>query len=105
MEELAALYAMLTNRGVLRPLRFRQSDPMGSGVRLLSEESSFMTIEMLKDNPRPGDAETNSLRFYHRALSRGVEDRHVPWLPRRLDCWDAGSVCAGRVDRQLQQRR
>lgn len=89
MEELAALYAMLTNRGVLRPLRFRQSDPMGSGVRLLSEESSFMTIEMLKDNPRPGDAETNSLRFT-------IEPYRAAWKTGTSygfrDAWTAGTL-------------
>jgi penicillin-binding protein 1C len=53
MEELAMLYAALGNRGVLRPLRYRQSDPEVPGVRVLSDEASFMTVEMLKDNPRP----------------------------------------------------
>ncbi len=53
MEELGMLYAALLNRGMLRPLRYRQNDPQVSGVRVLSEEASFMTVEMLKDNPRP----------------------------------------------------
>jgi penicillin-binding protein 1C len=53
MEELAMLYAALGNRGMLRPLRYRESDPETAGVRILSDESSFMTVEMLKDNPRP----------------------------------------------------
>ena len=53
MEELVTLYATLPNRGVLRPLRFRQTDPIVSGTRMLSEEASFMTLDILKDNPRP----------------------------------------------------
>ena len=89
MEELAALYAMLANRGMLRPLRFRQSDPTGGGLRLLSEESSFMTIEMLKDNPRPGDAETNSLRFT-------IEPYRAAWKTGTSygfrDAWTAGTL-------------
>ena len=89
MEELAALYAMLANRGVLRPLRYRQGDAAVSGVRLLSEESSFMTVEMLKDNPRPGDAETNSLRFT-------VEPYRAAWKTGTSygfrDAWTAGTL-------------
>ena len=53
MEELATLYAVLPGRGLLRPLRYLQSDPQVPGVRVLSDEASFVTLEMLKDNPRP----------------------------------------------------
>ena len=56
MEELATLYGALANRGVLRPLRYRVADPDAPGVRVLSEEASFMTLEMLKANPRPDQA-------------------------------------------------
>lgn len=86
MEELAALYAMLANQGLLRPLRvdaldgsssgravtesarpFRGPDGRSShaptasavereeGVRLLSPEASFVTLDMLRHNPRPDD--------------------------------------------------
>ncbi|MEO8670596.1 MAG: penicillin-binding protein 1C [Tahibacter sp.] len=58
MQELGGLYAMLANRGVLRPLRFRADDATVDGVRLLSEEASFMTLDMLRQNPRPDDATT-----------------------------------------------
>ena len=63
MEELARLYAMLANRGVLKPLRYvaakdardtkETTDRAAPGVRLLSEESSFIVLDMLRDNPRP----------------------------------------------------
>ncbi|MEY3200527.1 MAG: penicillin-binding protein [Pseudomonadota bacterium] len=57
MEELVMLYAMLANRGVLRPLKYLRgaAKPAAndSGLRLLSEEASFMTLDMLRDNPRP----------------------------------------------------
>jgi penicillin-binding protein 1C len=55
MEELVTLYAMLANRGVLRPLKFSRGAATGQegGLRFLSEEASFMTLDMLRDNPRP----------------------------------------------------
>jgi penicillin-binding protein 1C len=60
MEELAGLYAMLANGGILKPLRMtartdRLSAPESAGVRLLSAEASFITLDMLRHNARPGD--------------------------------------------------
>lgn len=76
MEELVRLYAMLANRGVLRPLRERIADctaaePASGSLkrsagerrcdgslaeqRLLSEEASFMVLDMLRQKPRPDD--------------------------------------------------
>ncbi len=55
MEELAGLYAMLANQGVLQPVRTRVSEPRRDGVRLLSPEATFITIDMLSHNPRPGE--------------------------------------------------
>lgn len=55
MEETATLYAMLANRGRLRPVRYLAHEPMTAGPRLLSEEASFMTLTMLKSAPRPDD--------------------------------------------------
>jgi len=55
MEELARLYAMLANRGSLQPLRRRVEEPRAQGVRILSEEASFMVLDMLRQNPRPDD--------------------------------------------------
>jgi penicillin-binding protein 1C len=55
MEELAGLYAMLANRGVLQPIRTRPTEPKRDGVRLLSPEASFITVDMLSHNPRPGE--------------------------------------------------
>ena len=53
MEEVATLFAALGNRGVLRPLRRHAEDPQVAGVRLLSEEASWLTVDMLAKNPRP----------------------------------------------------
>ncbi len=55
MEELVSLYGALANRGVVRPVRYRADQPASAGVRLLSAEASYVTLDMLKDNPRPGD--------------------------------------------------
>jgi penicillin-binding protein 1C len=53
MQELARLYAMLANRGTLRPLQSRAGAAPVAGVRLLSDEASFMTLDMLRQNQRP----------------------------------------------------
>ena len=75
MEELVRMYALLANRGVLRPVRYVQpapavaagregaasagaaprgpSDGAAHEVRLLSEEASFIILDILRDNPRP----------------------------------------------------
>jgi penicillin-binding protein 1C len=54
-QELAKLYALLANRGALRPLRMLSSDAETPAVRLLSEEASFITLDMLRQHRRPGD--------------------------------------------------
>jgi penicillin-binding protein 1C len=53
MEELVTMYAALANRGVVHALRYRADDAADAGTRLLTEEASFMVLDMLKDNPRP----------------------------------------------------
>jgi penicillin-binding protein 1C len=86
MEELAGLYAMLANGGVLRPLRAEQESRMTEGVRLLSEEASFITLEMLRRNPRPGDSDAGEpLSRWPVAWKTGTS-----WGFR--DAWAAGVV-------------
>jgi penicillin-binding protein 1C len=55
MLDLARLYSALGNGGVMRPLAWRSADERTTpaGVRLLSEESAFLVLDMLADNPRP----------------------------------------------------
>jgi penicillin-binding protein 1C len=53
MEELARLYAMLANGGELKAINYRKDEKAGEGLRLLSEESAFVTLDMLANNPRP----------------------------------------------------
>jgi penicillin-binding protein 1C len=56
LQEEAGLYAMLANRGELKPLRWLENAPSATGTRLLSDEASFMVMDMLKQNPRPDEA-------------------------------------------------
>ena len=56
MQDLARMYALLANRGVLRPLRLRQDAPHVAGRRLMSEAASFIVTDMLQQNPPPGAA-------------------------------------------------
>ena len=53
MEELVSLYAILGNFGVFKPVRYRADTSISQGTRLFSEEASFITLQMLKGNPRP----------------------------------------------------
>jgi penicillin-binding protein 1C len=62
MEELVTLYAALANGGELKPIRHHSSEPATNGRRILSEEASYITLEMLKDNPRPHESALASRR-------------------------------------------
>ncbi|UPT74297.1 MAG: penicillin-binding transpeptidase domain-containing protein [Elusimicrobiota bacterium] len=53
MEDLARLYAMLGNGGLLKPLRLLASAPREPGARLLSADAVFLTMDALKSAPRP----------------------------------------------------
>ena len=52
MRELAGLYAMLPNKGILRPLRYLYDEEPSAPRRMLSSEAAFVTLSMLEDgNP------------------------------------------------------
>lgn len=55
MEELAALYASLMNQGQWRELRYfaPTENKKSSAISLLSPEAAFITVDMLRQNPRP----------------------------------------------------
>jgi penicillin-binding protein 1C len=53
MEEVVVLYAMLANRGLIKPLRKLKDDTQTEGRRLLSREAAHLVMDILKDNPRP----------------------------------------------------
>lgn len=84
-EDLARLYAMLANDGRLRPLRFRTADEAGGGTALLSPEAAFITLDMLRRNPRPGAATASELSRWPVAWKTGTS-----WGFR--DAWTAGVV-------------
>lgn len=83
MEEMASLYAMLANDGMLHPLRHRESDRATVGTQMLSEQAAFITNEMLQQNPRPDDQTLRSSAKVHIAWKTGTS-----WGFR--DAWTAG---------------
>jgi penicillin-binding protein 1C len=85
MEELAGLYAMLANQGTLRPIHTTPLVPR-DGPRLLSPEAAFITIDMMRHNPRPDDDGAPPLRSrWPVAWKTGTS-----WGFR--DAWSAGIV-------------
>lgn len=84
MQELAGLYAMLVNRGVLKPLRLRASDPQPAGTDLVSPEASYMVMDMLRQHARPDEATGAQLARPPVYWKTGTS-----WAFR--DAWTAGS--------------
>jgi penicillin-binding protein 1C len=84
MEETATLYSMLANRGRLAPLRYLAEEPRAEGVRMLSEEASFMTLDMLRSAPRPEDSFARRRSGVQAAWKTGTS-----WGFR--DAWTAGT--------------
>ncbi|TDP72309.1 penicillin-binding protein 1C [Roseateles toxinivorans] len=81
MEELLAMYAMLANGGELKPLQFTTDPtPSAEGQQLLSPEAAFITLDMLRNNPRP---DTGRPAFPRVAWKTGTS-----WGFR--DAWTAG---------------
>lgn len=58
MEETATLYAMLANHGAMSSLRYLRDEASREGTQVLSNEASFMTLDMLASAPRPDNAGT-----------------------------------------------
>jgi penicillin-binding protein 1C len=79
MQDLVRLYAVLANNGELKPLRYTTSDPLvPHGRRILSSESAFLTLEMLRNVPRPelncADGENSAPVFWKTGTSHGYRD-------------------------------
>lgn len=83
MEEMASLYAMLANDGMLHPLRHRQADRLTLGTQMLSEQAAFIATAMLQQNPRPDDQAIRAPTRVHVAWKTGTS-----WAFR--DAWTAG---------------
>jgi penicillin-binding protein 1C len=83
MQEMAQLYAMLANQGLLKPLRLDTAAPRSEGTRLISPEASFMAMDILRQHVRPDE-------------TTGAQPVHAPiywktgtsWAFR--DAWTAG---------------
>ncbi|HEY0684305.1 MAG TPA: penicillin-binding protein 1C [Steroidobacter sp.] len=84
MEETATLYSMLANRGRLAPLRYLEEEPRADGIRMLSEEASFVTLDMLRSAPRPEDSFARRRSGVQAAWKTGTS-----WGFR--DAWTAGT--------------
>ena len=102
MEELVTMYGVLANRGVLHTLQYRKSaqerTAANDGVRLISEEASFMTLDILRSNPRPEGSIAGTRASIPVAWKTGTS-----WGFR--DAWSAGvfgpyvlAVWIGRFD-------
>ena len=83
MEEMASLYAMLANGGMLHPLRHRETDRASVGTQMLSEQAAFIITAMLQQNPRPDDQTIRTPGRVHVAWKTGTS-----WGFR--DAWTAG---------------
>lgn len=84
MEELIRLYAMLANHGRFSPYRLTKQD--SATFPLLSEESAYITLDMLRQNPRPDTGEpdpyqtawkTGTSWGFHDAWTIGVSGNNV----------------------------
>jgi penicillin-binding protein 1C len=61
MEELAGLYSILANGGRLQTINYLKYTPKKEGAALVSAEASFITLDMLRHNPRPGEDDSYNL--------------------------------------------
>lgn len=86
IEELGSLYAMFLNGGRVTPLQYLAGSVAAPGEQLLSEEASFITLDMLRKNPRPDTGlpaapavawKTGTSWGFHDAWSAAVWERYV----------------------------
>ncbi|MEC4748382.1 penicillin-binding protein 1C [Methylomicrobium sp. Wu6] len=86
MEELTELYALLINQGMLRRLDYCGKQTDAVPLPLLSSAAAYITLDMLKHNPRPDSKrpdqpdtawKTGTSWGFRDAWSVGVVGRHV----------------------------
>lgn len=94
MEELARLYAVLANGGRVRQLAYTRDEAQAQAseeashapLQVLSEEAAFITLDMLRQTPRPDTGEparpaiawkTGTSWGFRDAWTAGVFGRHV----------------------------
>jgi len=75
MRELATLYAMLANDGVLKPLITDVDNAtLDKPRRLLSPEASFMTLDMLATRPKEYTTSRDRVVYWKTGTSNGFHD-------------------------------
>lgn len=74
LRELAALYAMLANGGVLQQLRFTLADAVPAVQRHLSPEASALTLDILSHTPHPWRSEDDGTLAWKTGTSNGFHD-------------------------------
>jgi penicillin-binding protein 1C len=94
MEELARLYSLLPNDGQMRPLAYTREQAIENEAQrrqhpptqVLSEEAAFITLDMLRQTPRPDSGmparpaiawKTGTSWGFRDAWTAGVFGRHV----------------------------
>lgn len=84
MEELVSLYATLANHGHFRPFSLLKND--AKAIPVLSEEAAYITLDMLRQNPRPDTGEPDRYKTawktgtswgFHDAWTIGVSGNNV----------------------------
>ena len=76
MRELAMLYALLANDGLLKPLHYTlpAADKDDASTALLTPEVAFLTLDMLKDTPRPFPRNGGPDIYWKTGTSNGFRD-------------------------------
>ncbi len=83
MQEMARLYALLANRGVLHRLRWRADARPGHGTPMLSAAASYMVLDVLQHNPPPDGASVGQPARLPVAWKTGTSSAF-------RDAWSAG---------------
>lgn len=83
MQEMAKLYALLANRGVLHRLRWRADARLGQGTPMLSAAASYMVLNVLQHNPPPEGASVGQPARLPVAWKTGTSSAF-------RDAWSAG---------------
>lgn len=83
MQEMARLYALLANRGVLHRLRWRAGARPGHGTPMLSAAASYMVLDVLRHNPPPDGASVGQPARLPVAWKTGTSSAF-------RDAWSAG---------------
>lgn len=75
MRELAKLYAMLANQGLLRDLRFLREDALTAGMPLMSPEAAWLTLDMLRRQETVVQSGPEPVFLYYKTgTSNGMRD-------------------------------